>query len=142
MEVNCPLRETSDFGALGYLVGKAVKNGRPYFRKLDPAVCTPDRLKALGAAMAASGAVALYHVEGVTPEACAGQMLADAAPTITIANLDEGYAALNSNPGRELDLVWLGCPHASLQDIAAVAARLEGQSLRTPLWITAARRLR
>ena len=54
------------YGALGYLAGKRVGNRIPYFRDIRP---NADGLKALGAAMAATGAVALYHVEGVTPEA-------------------------------------------------------------------------
>ena len=54
------------YGALGYHTGKLVGNKIPYFRGITP---NPDQLKALGAAMAATGAVALYHVKDVTPEA-------------------------------------------------------------------------
>ncbi len=56
----------ADYGALGYHAGKLVGNRIPYFRGITPGA---DSLKAIGAAMAATGAVALYHVEGVTPEA-------------------------------------------------------------------------
>ncbi len=57
----------SDYGALGYIVGKMVGSRVPLFiLKGKP---DNEELKSLGAAMAASGAVALYHVEGVTPEA-------------------------------------------------------------------------
>jgi hypothetical protein len=152
IDVQRPVSESSDFGALGYLVGKAVKNGVPYFRGLDPAACTPDNLKTLGAAMAASGAVALYHIEDVTPEA--RRMTNDRRPTthdaqsITIASLEEGYASLTSFSASllpdslPLDLVWFGCPHASLAEIALVAKRVRGQTLQTQLWITAARQVR
>ncbi len=154
VQVSCPLHQASDFGALGYLVGKAVKNGIPCFRGLDPQFCTTDHLKSLGAAMAASGAVALYHVEGVTPEArqtatARRPPIRDDAQEIVIDNLEEGYAALNSTHLLEgedertrVDLVWIGCPHASLSEIAAIAAQVEGKTLRTPLWITAARQAR
>jgi len=67
VKVNASLKTFSDFGALGYLVGMEVKNKIPYFVGIKNA--STDQLKALGAAMAASGAVALYHVEGITPEA-------------------------------------------------------------------------
>ncbi len=67
VKVNAELKDNSDFGALGYHVGKLVKKGIPYFKGIKDA--DVDRLKALGAAMAASGAVALYHAEGLTPEA-------------------------------------------------------------------------
>ncbi|MBN1888052.1 MAG: aconitase X catalytic domain-containing protein [Thermoflexales bacterium] len=150
VDVDCPVRDSSEFGALGYLAGRAVKNGVPYFRGLDPAACTPGSLKALGAAAAASGAVALYHVEGVTPEARQRPEIGDMrevgeAQVITIDSLDEGYAALGLELepfNLQLDLVWIGCPHASLDEIAFVAARLEGKTLRVPVWITAARQVR
>lgn len=148
IDVRCAVYETSDFGAVGYLVGKAVKNGIPYFRGLDPTACTPDHLKALGAALAASGAVALYHVEGVTPEARwltdHRQLTTHTVQAMTIDNLDQAYTALGSaNPHYPIpDLVWFGCPHASLDEIASIAAQVEGEKLKTPLWITTARAIR
>jgi predicted aconitase len=98
-------------------------------------------LKALGAAMAASGAVALYHVEGVTPEARAGDVVAAGAETVVIDSLDEGYAALNS-PVDQIDLVSIGCPHAWLVEIEEVARWLEGKRVKAKLWITTARETR
>ena len=44
----------------------AIGSGIPYFKNITPEV---EEAKALCAAMAASGSMALYHVEGVTPEA-------------------------------------------------------------------------
>ena len=67
VKVDVDLTYNSDFGALGWYVGKQIKNKIPYFTGIKDA--NTDQLKALGAAMAASGAVALYHVEGITPEA-------------------------------------------------------------------------
>ena len=55
----------AEFGALGFHAGKLVGNRVPFFRGIRP---EPDQLKAIGAAMAATGAVALYHVEETTPE--------------------------------------------------------------------------
>lgn len=139
MEVGCPVTSEADFGALGYLVGRQVKNGVPYFKGLGDG--GQKTLKALGAAMAASGAVALYHVEGVTPEAQAGGVVAAGAETVVIDSLDEGYAALNS-PIDEIDLVSIGCPHASLAEIEEVACWLESKRVKAKLWITTAREIR
>jgi len=108
-------------------------------------------LKTLGAAMAASGAVALYHVEGVTPEARTGDVVAAEAETVVFDNLDEGYAGLNSPIGfdtlrhstqGEIDLVSIGCPHASLVEIEEVARWLGGKRVKAKLWITTARETR
>jgi len=136
IEVRCPVASEADFGALGYLVGRQVKNGVPYFKGLRDR--EQGTLKALGAAMAASGAVALYHVEGVTPEARAGGVVAAEAEAVVVDSLDEGYTALNS-PVDQIDLVSIGCPHASLVEIEEVARWLEGKRVRAKLWITTAR---
>jgi predicted aconitase len=113
IKVRCSVTSEADFGALGYLVGRWVKNGVPYFKGLEDK--GQGVLKALGAAMAASGAVALYHVEGVTPEARARDIVTTEAETVVIDGLDEGYAALNSHIDA-VDLVSIGCPHASLNE--------------------------
>jgi len=167
IEVRCPVTSEADFGALGYLVGRRVKDGVPYFKGLgevEQGIGGKEQgiLKAVGAAMAASGAVALYHVKAVTPEARAGDVVATEAETVVIDNLDEGYAALNSatgfdtlvsirlrllDPSRystqdEIDLVSIGCPHASLVEIEEVARWLEGKRVKARLWITTARETR
>ena len=137
--VRCPVRTPSDFGALGYLVGKVARDRVPYFLGLD--VGQRDALKALGAAMAASGAVALYHVAGITPEAEQPDVLAPGHETLIVDDLRPAYAALNST-AREIDLAWFGCPHASLPEIEQVVRLLAGRRVKSALWITAAREVR
>jgi len=135
VKVGAELKDNSDFGALGYHVGKLVKEGIPYFRGFKHA--DVDQLKALGAAMAASGAVALYHAEGLTPEA--DIMNTEGLETIHVGEreLRETYKELNT--GKDPDIVILGCPHASLKEIATLACKLEGERLRKPLWICTSR---
>ncbi len=137
VDVCCPVRSDSDLGALGYLVGQQVKNRVPCLRSRDGESRNWD-LKTLGAAMAASGAVALYHVEGVTPEAIAGDVVAPSAEALVVDDLSLGYDALNG-PSEAVDLVSLGCPHASLAELEAVADYLDGRRVRSTLWITTAR---
>jgi predicted aconitase len=139
VEVRCPVDSISDYGALGYVVGRRVQSGVPYFRGLQPA--GNGQLKALGAAMAASGAVALYHVEGVTPEALSRNMLAGQHELVAVESLEEGYRGLDGE-AEEIDLVWLGCPHASLEELEALAQALNGRRARTALWVTTSRTVR
>ena len=146
VEVAVPLEEISDYSALGAIVGRYASQGVPTFEGLpltragvqgrDP--LWEEKLKALGAAMAATGAVALFHAEGVTPEASAPP---DGADALVICDLAPGYAAL-SDPVTGIDLVWIGCPHASLRELALVAERVRGKALRIPLWVTCARPVR
>jgi hypothetical protein len=150
VEVRCPVRTVADFGALSYLVGKAAGDGVPWFADLaswlpplppDPAPGGPavDRLKTLGAGLAAYGAVALFHVAGYTPEArdLGERLLAPAARRLRITSLDEAYRVMDADPDqRQIDFVAIGCPHASLAEIAEVAHYLRGRRLATRLWVT------
>ena len=135
VEVDADLRG-SDFGALGFLVGRIVKDGVPFFRLRS----TPsgDELKALGAAMAASGSVALYYVENVTP--------APPAPSepeekiiLCREEIDEVYLKY---PGSGADVVALGCPHCSLEELKTIASLLQGQKVQKELWVCTARKIR
>jgi predicted aconitase len=130
------LKSISDFGALGYLVGKQVKNKIPYFKGLAESVNT-NHLKALGAAMAASGAVALYYVEDLTPEA--NNMKVDGLETITVDQnaLDETYQKLTT--GEVPDIVIVGCPHCSISEVERIARLLDGKILKRPFWVCTSR---
>ncbi|KYK33150.1 MAG: hypothetical protein AYK22_01180 [Thermoplasmatales archaeon SG8-52-3] len=135
VKVNFNLNYNSDFGALGWYVGKQVKNKIPYFTGIKDA--NTDQLKALGAAMAASGAVALYHVEGITPEA--DNVKKEGLETISVGKkeIKETYDKLNT--GKKPDIVIFGCPHASLREISLLADKLEGKHLKRPVWICTSR---
>jgi predicted aconitase len=135
VNVSAELKDNADFGAIGYHVGKIVKDGIPYFKGIKNADI--DQLKALGAAMAASGAVGLYHVEGITPEA--GLFDTDGLEVIEVGEKEvyEAYKTLNT--GDDPDIIILGCPHASLNEIFTLACKLEGKRLRKPLWICTSR---
>ncbi len=137
INVHCTLRTEADFGALGYMVGQHVGDGIPYFHLGSLAQSQPqhEHLMALGAAMAASGAVALYHIDGVTPEARHDLQPEAGLPHFTVHDLHPGYAALNS-PVDEIDFVSLGCPHTTLHDLERVAELLRGRTVKTTLWIT------
>lgn len=138
IRVEADLSFTSDYGALGYLVGKKVKNKVPLFTGITDA--NTDHLKALGAAMAASGAVALYHVEKLTPEADLIEPTVSETITIEQKDIDETYETLSD--GSEPDIVILGCPHASLREIATLAGKVEGKQLKKPVWICTSRMMK
>ena len=138
INVSTDLDFNADFGALGYFVGKQVKNKIPHFSGIKSA--NTDQLKALGAAMAASGAVALYYVEDLTPESD----LVDKKKLETIdvgkQELKETFEKLNS--GTEPDIVILGCPHSSLREIQTFAEKVTGKSLKKPVWICTSRMMK
>jgi predicted aconitase len=135
IDVEAELKYTADYGALGWYVGKQIQNKIPYFTGLGNP--NTDQLKALGAAMAASGAVALYHAEGITPEAELVESKGLETISVGRAELDETFETLNT--GQNADIVILGCPHASLSEISALAQMVEGKNLKKPVWICTAR---
>ena len=126
----------SDFGAVGYLVGNTVGGGIPYFKfKNTPST---DQLKWLGAALASSGAVALYHVENTTPESkWALKVIKEEKIeklSINRANIDETKVKLSTTDEKP-DLICVGCPHASLEEIKRVAEIVAGRRLENMLWV-------
>jgi hypothetical protein len=135
VEVDAKLEDSADFGALGCFVGRQVKNRIPYFKGIKDA--DTDQLKALGAAMAASGAVALYHVEDLTPEAHLMETKGLERLSVSDKDVNETFSKLST--GKEPDIVILGCPHSSLKEIMMVSRKLEGKKLTKPLWICTSR---
>ena len=119
------------YGALGYHTGKIVGNKIPFFRGITP---RPDQLKALGAAMAATGAVALYHVDEVTPEAKKNRFNLSALEVITIepAEIDTLFTEI------PVEAVAVGCPHCSPAELVDIAGLLKGKTITKPLYIFAA----
>ena len=135
VEVEKELKK-SDYGALGYLVGKIVEDGVPYFKlQTKPSV---DDLKCLGAALGSSGAVALYHVEKTTPEYKEALKDVDLAgiEKLTV-NRDEIHETRHnlSTTDKKADLICVGCPHASLEEIKNIAEKLSGRKLKNQLWV-------
>jgi predicted aconitase len=129
IEVEEDLETQADFAALGSWTGRIVEDGKPYFAGVESA--TTDQLKALGAAMAATGAVALHFVGGVTTED---------PPPEGVERLQYGreereaeYAELSAT--EDTDLIVFGCPHASVEELSTVADRLEGETLDRDLWV-------
>ena len=127
-----PLQRNDGFyPVLGHLVGGRVGSRVPVIVGMG---VTPseDQLKALGAAMASSGAVALFHIVGVTPEAPdEGTAFGGVAPRTTIeVDLESLRAAWDDLSGASegrLDMVVLGSPHFSLTEFRQLAALLVGR---------------
>ena len=126
--------DVREYGSLGFLVGKIVGDGVPLFMMRS----RPDRdgLKALGAAMAASGSVALYYVKDVTQEP---PQYEPSACEHLVIDEDDIMSVYNSHA--DVDIVALGCPHCSLQELERIADLLEGRNVSKELWVCTSRRI-
>jgi predicted aconitase len=109
-----------------------------------PAFVTEDQLKALGAAAASSGAVGLFHVAGVTPEApTAAAALGHQPPERTIRLTPEMLRGardrLSTVTGERIDAVALGSPHFSLEEFEALEDLIDGRHVVLPFFVCTGR---
>ncbi|WP_250516164.1 aconitase X catalytic domain-containing protein [Caballeronia sp. INDeC2] len=117
----------ADFAALGFLLGSEVGATVAAITGL-PDDTTEDELKALGAAAASSGSVALFHAVGITPEAATlDAALQQPAPAPTIAVSASDLQAVRkrwnrAKPGDALAAVALGTPHFSVEEFRTLAS--------------------
>ena len=132
------------YPVLGLVVGSETGEEIPVIVGL-PAGTHEDRLKAIGAAAASSGAVALFHAVGSTPEAptLEAALQGDTpSRTITVdgARLRATRDALGTaGPGAPLQAVCVGTPHASQDELARIAAALGGDHVRVPVYVNTGR---
>jgi predicted aconitase len=124
---------------LGYLLGQSVTNGVPVVEGLT-AAATSDQLKSLAAAAASSGAIALFHVVGVTPEApdleAAFQGKPDVDPVmVTPALLRSIRKTLTTSGTDSVDVVAFGSPHASLRECTELSELMRGRNARSGMQV-------
>jgi len=124
------LTSSEDFSAMGYFVGQVAKDGVPYFKGIPSAVT--EEFKALSAALASSGGIAMFQIEGVTPEA-KGIDTRTEAILFTKRDLTETKERLKDND--IVDFVSVGCPHCTLNEIGVIAEFLDGRKVTKEFWI-------
>lgn len=124
------LNEDVLYPVLGHLIGREAGTAVPAIVGL-PADVDEDRLKALGAAAASSGSVALFHAVGVTPEAPTLEAaLGGGAPAreveVTTVMLRAARDELSTTSRTDLAAVSLGTPHFSITEFEALVPLLDG----------------
>lgn len=123
---------------LGSAIGMKVMEDVPYIigldkwigTELDDATCS--YLKDFGAATASNGAVGLYHVENLTPEAkeCGKDLIVPDAKVYVIDDAElervkEGYPVVWKNKDAKPKLCFMGCPHMTLEQLKTWTDRVE-----------------
>lgn len=126
-------KDSADYAILGYYIGEIAGSRIPVINGL-PESTTVDQLKSLCAAAASSGSVALFHAVGITPE----------APTLEKAfQNNREYQTYRVNPSSmeetkkklctakedKINMVLLGCPFYSYDEVKEVAALMKGRKI-------------
>jgi predicted aconitase len=137
------LKCDSDYATLGYFVGKIAKDRVPIITGI-PSSISQDEMKCLGTPFAVTGSVSHYHIVGVTPEAsteevASGHKKLSSSDTFEFGpaefkNTEESLCAIGVE---EVDLVVLGCPHASITQLKRYAEALSGRKVKDEIefWI-------
>ena len=137
VDVEAQLRRPEDFATMGYFVGRAVKDGLPRFRGVKRAAL--EDLKTLSAALASSGGVAMFHIEGLTPESA---LRAKGLETLTFTGKELAETRSMLNDDGTPDFVSVGCPHCSLTELATLARLLSGRRVRREFWVCCSREVK
>ena len=138
-EVKAQVKGTDEFGVLGKIIGdKLVEFGKkiPYITGISRA--NVEELKSFCASVATYGGTALFHMEGITPEYNRYPRPSDIIVDISQEKLKKTRDELIDDD-LEIDFVSIGCPHASIHEIAKIATLLNGKKVKKEFWITTAR---
>ena len=125
------------FSLLGLLAGKEAGDGIPYFRGLS---ASEADLKWLGAAAASSGSCAMFHLEKVTPEW--RSVSTKGLRTVRVTAADLRAVKEHYTDGKEADLIALGSPQLSVEELTEVASLVDRRPPRIPVWVFASRMVR
>ncbi|MFX1281379.1 MAG: aconitase X [Promethearchaeota archaeon] len=139
IEVNAQVKGTDEFGVLGKLIGdKLVELGKkiPYITGISNA--TVEELKSFCASVATYGGTALFHMEEITPEYNNYPKPEKISFEITQDDLKKSRSEL-IDEDLEINFISIGCPHASIHEIAKIANLLNGKKVKKEFWITTAR---
>jgi predicted aconitase len=137
VQVNVQLTKLSDWGALGYAIGKKAENKIPYITGINAAEL--DELKSFCASVVTYGAKPLFYIKGLTPGA---ELQTQPKEILSIeqADLKNAYDNINDEVS-DIELVCVGCPHCSINEIAKVAELLKGKKVTegTEFWVATSR---
>jgi len=125
---------------LGSAIGMKVMEDVPYVVGLDKWIgnelndATCAYLKDFGAATASNGAVGLYHIAGLTPEAVeqGESLIAEGAKEYVIDDAElervqQNYPVVWKNPDASPKLCFVGCPHLSIEQLKEWTDNIESE---------------
>ena len=123
----------ASWAALGHLIGQRLGSRIPVIEGL-PRPASTDQLKALGAAAASAGALAMFHAVGITPEApdlSAAFHGVSPSETLRVStdDLQRAWEEMSqAEAGEPVDSIVLGCPHFSYDEFRRLVEAIEAES--------------
>jgi hypothetical protein len=135
IHVNTQIEGVLEYSTLGYHVGKVAGQCVPLFQGLNaPSL---EEMKALSAGLAASGAIALFHIHNVTPEIKPGAEERIERINVDKKSLENTVESLSTE--EKYEHICIGCPHCSIKEVAEIARKVAGRKVKRKLWVFTAR---
>jgi predicted aconitase len=140
VKVKVRLKNLSDWGALGYSIGKKAEDKIPYITGIKDADL--DELKTFCASVVTYGSKPLFHMVGITPESEKHQIPKEKI-TVEKEDIKEAYESVNDDVDI-IDFVCVGCPHSSITEIAKIAKLIKNKTIspNTEFWIATSRSMK
>jgi predicted aconitase len=140
--------DCADYAALSFWAGKIRLDGlpaTPVYRGLSPKT-TIGAAKNMALSHTWQSGATIFHMVGITPEAptveaAFGGRRPKARFTFGGRERDEAYQGLTSATEKKVDVVCLGCPHCTIEELQDIARLLDGKEVNkdTKLWIGTSR---
>ncbi len=132
----------ADYQALGWKVGKTVRDKIPVFVDLPADISLPA-MRAILYSITVPGAMPMVHMVGITPEAptveaaCGNDAKSLPLVTVTEEEVKQSFREIYSGKNEKVDMVIFGCPQCSIQEITEIVQILDGKKVNsgTQLWI-------
>jgi len=136
VDVETPLQNEAEFGALGIYLGKMLGDKIPIIQGFKDA--SEEKLKQLGAALATTGMVNMFH-HGIRPERERLEKI-----SVEAEDIRETIENLSTTPETKPDLVFIGCPHCSLNEIRQITQLTDGKKVQTgkEFWVCTSRHVK
>ncbi len=133
-ELETELGTWSDYGALGYFVGLKANQTWDVPAIVGCKELSQGQLNSFAGGLSTSGATAMFHMVGITPEAPnINAAFHNEKPTnkitVTSKEIDYVYDRLSTADKEDVQMVFIGCPHATLEQLKYVAGLLQGKKV-------------
>jgi hypothetical protein len=129
VNVETQLQNEIEFGALGIHLGKMLGDRIPIIKGLGKT--SQDRLKQLSAAIATTGMTNMFHCNACSETKGIEKVSVEAK------DLKHTVEELSTGSRKKCDLVFIGCPHCSFDEMEQIAQAVKGKKVKrgTEFWV-------
>ncbi|MGQ4913318.1 MAG: aconitase X [Candidatus Asgardarchaeia archaeon] len=133
-KVNTNLVGILDFSLLGYFIGLTAKKEIPFIYGVKEV--SAEELRSLGAGMASSGGIPMFHMDNITPESKDFEVPGE---VIEVESKELEDVREKITTSEDVDLVALGCPHLTIKEIMNYYNFFKSHPPKHKVWLCTSR---